>query len=340
MIDPRTQFPLFYDNPAICALAPEARWTISGQIHEDTDAETPNTRKAPIDLRCLLDDGRLRGAWATDAQCLVTLDELTQAIPAAANTAFFLTARTDGLIVIDIEPSCPPEVAASLLALPDAEIIYRELSMSGRGYHLIAPLPANFYEYPLAAGKRVLREEHGWYEILLTHWVTFTRTPIPASTMANARHATDTPFASVAELYQSLAEKVTEASAVIATAVHTDVAMPEIAYAETIVDTAVANSSSRLKTLKDFNGDHSRWEFSTLATLYRYMQAPISERFILGEIRYSDSDRAWLLFQAARKVLPARPKHQELRNGRPFLLDRAASLIAQRNIDKQEQNTP
>lgn len=154
-------FPQFYGNPAIRALADASRWTISGQIGDDDldVAGKPPTRKAPIDIRHLLDFGRVRGAWALDERCLVTLDELTQAVPDAANNAFYLQALTDGLLVLDIEPDCPPHIAVDLLRLPGA--LYSELSMSGNGFHILAPLPQNFHDFPIASTKRVLREEHG-----------------------------------------------------------------------------------------------------------------------------------------------------------------------------------
>src|SRR5207248_8940766 len=128
--DPRGWFPQFYDNPAIRALASARRWTVSGQIGEDIEE-----RKAPIDLRELIDHGRVRGAWSIGPACLTDLDELTCALPAASNAAFFLQAQTDGLVVIDVEADCPPGIAADLLRQPG--ILYAELSMSGRGFHLV-----------------------------------------------------------------------------------------------------------------------------------------------------------------------------------------------------------
>ncbi len=326
--DPRMRFAAFYDNPAIRTLAGAARWTISGRLGDDPD-DPKSTRKAPIDLRALLDDNWLRGAWSVDEQCLVVLDELTDRLPTAANTAFYLRASTDGLMVIDIESECPPEVSAQLLALP--EVVYCEQSMSGRGFHLVTPLPANFSEFPIAAGKRVLREEHGWYEILLDHWVTFTRRP-PA-TASPARSATADPgrFTSVADVYAFLAQQVRVPTASAAD-IGTGAEAPDIPGGSQIVRQTVAAASHRFKTLDDFGGDHSRYEFSVLGTLHRQMLNHLVEHISLGH-SYSSSELAWLLFQAAEQVLPERPKHRERRNGRPFLLDRAAAMVAQQNSD-------
>jgi hypothetical protein len=48
----------------------------------------------------------------------------------------------------------------------------------------------------------------------------------------------------------------------------------------------------------------------------------------VNRVTYSFDDRAWLLYQAALQALPSRPKHSERRNGRPFLLERAAAMVA------------
>ncbi|MFP3802932.1 hypothetical protein, partial [Paraburkholderia sp. SIMBA_027] len=80
--------------------------------------------------------------------------------------------------------------------------------MSGRGYHLVIPVPTNLHDFPVAVGKRVLREEHGWYELLFEHWVTFTRRPVPADVLARAESTPDTPrFAAVEDVYAALAAK-------------------------------------------------------------------------------------------------------------------------------------
>ncbi|MGW6600479.1 hypothetical protein [Streptomyces sp. NPDC055036] len=344
--DPHALFPQFYGNPAIRVLASACRWTISGQIR-DEDPDDPDkrpTRKAPIDVRHLLTGctpgcrhaGTLRGAFALDETCLLSLHELTAAIPNAANTAFYLQAQTDGLFVLDIEPDCPPRVATDLLRLPG--VLYSEQSMSGRGFHLIMPMPRNFHDFPIAAGKRVLREEHGWYELLLDHWTTFTRQPVPERIVAQADAATATPaFTSVEDLYAQLAVKARESSGASASAVDTAEAMPDIPYWQAIVEQTLACARRQLRDPGDFNDDMSSWEFSVLASLYGRMQTQLRAYSALG-IEYSAGDTAWLLYKAALDVIPPRPKHSEQRNGRPFLLYRAAALVADREAGSRSAN--
>ncbi|MBT8162932.1 MULTISPECIES: hypothetical protein [Arthrobacter] len=319
-VDPRAWFPGFYANPAVQALAPASRWTISGQLGDNEDQ-----RKAPVDIRELLDHRRLRGAWALDDRCLLTLDELTSRLPTAANCAFYLRAPLDGLIVIDIEKSCPPDISGQLLALPS--IIYSEQSMSGLGYHLLTALPGNFADFPGAAGHKVLREEHGWYEILIDHWITFTRRPLDEDAVNRGRSADVTPgFSSVEAVYAALAEAARSrntGSGAVATTVH----VPDIPGSGRIVRQMIDGTRKRLKTPDDFHGDTSRWEFSVLGTLYHEMHTHLAGPAGFG-CPYSRSDQAWLLYQAAVRILPERHKHHERRNGRPFLLDRAAAMIA------------
>lgn len=322
-LNPRTHFSDFYSNSAILTLSGASRWAVSGRLGEEAKG------KAPIDVRHLFDTGgRIRGAWARDDQCLVTLDELTERLPTAANAAFFLQAPTDGLIVIDIEPDCPEEISMQLLRL--SGILYSETSMSGRGFHLVTQLPKNFYDHQAAAGKKVLREEHGWYEILLDHWVTFTRRPISDEiwTRVSAVGAPEECYASTDALFASLA-KTAKATGTTSATVHTSVETPEITGGEEIVSRTLDGADPRFKTLDDFAGDASRWEFSVLGTLYNEMRHHLVVVGYLRRTSFSDGDVAWLLYEAAQQVLPPRSKHRERRNGRPFLLDRAAAMVAE-----------
>lgn len=332
-IDPRARFPHFYGNLVVQALASAKRWTISGRL-TNKDTDELRDRKAPIDARHLIDTNRVRGAWATDQQCLVTLSELTERIPAAANAAFFLQASTDGLMIIDIEPKCPEEVARNLLALPGA--IYTEISMSGNGYHLAIQPPANHRDFKIALGKKVLKHEQGWFEILIEHWVTFTRNPIEGDIMARAFEVDlgTAEYSTFEDVYESLAKNVKPARSPLIQIGDLGCGQPKIPAMDRIIPRMISGAQSRLKSVEDFSGDHSRFEFSTLGVLHRQMQFILSDVMLLAhemgepDVNYSQEDETWLLFLAAQEVLPPRAKHNEVRNGRPFLLDRAAVMVS------------
>ncbi|WP_222064863.1 hypothetical protein [Brevibacterium casei] len=273
-------------------------------------------------MRALLDIGRVRGAWRIGPECLVTLDELTDRLPEAANLAYYLQAQTDGRVVVDSELGCPEEV----LTLPGVQ--YSETSMSGRGYHLVTALPDNFYEFTAASGKRVLRESHGSYELLLDHWVTFTRRPIAADVMEAAQHeSSPREFASVGDLYASLARSA-KAKCPVSTGVRATGEAPPIKGGELIVERTLEGARPWLRTLYQFDGDCSRWEFSILGTLFREMRDHLVRVGFVRRTEYTSGDQAWLLYRAALETSPERPKHHERRNGRPFLLDRAAAMVA------------
>lgn len=309
--DPRSAFPEFYDNPIVNAIADIPRWTVS-----DSD-------KMPINTRELMTTGRLWGAHAISDECLVTLDELTGFLPTAANNAFYLRAQTDGFLVLDIEKTCPPEIARKMLSIPS---LYGELSMSGKGYHLVLPLPANFWDFPIATGKKVLKEAHGYYEILLDHWVTFTRSPIPGGRLPDIDYA---PGA-WENLYAELAKDAVEAP--VADFDFT-AERPDIPRIDTILDLMTRRGLE--KALEDFRGDFSRYEFSTLGVLYnRLGPILIAIADAVPDAVFDASAKSWLIYEAATRLLPYRDKHEEIRNGMPLLLNAAYSLVARRLGDK------
>lgn len=314
-IDPRSTYTEFYENPIIGAIADIERWTVS------------DNEKVPINMRELLDRGRIWGAHEISSECLVSLSEMTEKLPQAANNAFYLRAQTDGFLVLDIEKTCPPDVAAKLLTIP---ALYAERSMSGKGYHLILPLPANFWDYPIATGKRVLQEQHGWYEILLDHWVTFTRNVIPARSLPEP----DRGGSAWSDLYASLASAAVEAPT---TEFDVSAERPEIVRVDQILELMTRRGLE--KTLDDFNGDSSRYEFSSLGTLYNRL-APILVAIKDAEpgADFDASAKSWLIYEAAARLIPHRDKHDEIRNGMPLLLNAAVSLVARR-LGAQEPAT-
>lgn len=304
--DPHSAFPEFYDNPIIRAIADLPRWTVS------------DNEKVPINMRELIASGRVWGAHEISDECLVRLDELTGVLPTAANNAFYLRAQTDGFIVLDIEKTCPPDIARRLLALPN---LWAEPSMSGKGYHLVMPLPSNFWDYPIAVSKRVLKEEHGYYEILLDHWVTFTRIAMPTSSLP----AKNFEHGAWETVYAELAQDAVEAPV---SEFDISVDRPSIPRAEQIVELMTRRPLE--KSPEDFHNDHSRFEFSALGILYNRLKTILIAVGEADDTIYDESAQSWLVYDAAVQLLPPRDKHEEIRNGMPLLLNAAVSLVARR----------
>lgn len=306
-IDPHSAFPEFYTNPIIGAIADVPRWTVS------------DNAKVPINMRELISSGRVWGAHEISDQCLVRLDELTRFLPTAANNAFYLRAQTDGFVVLDIEKTCPPEVSQRLLSLPN---LWVEPSMSGKGYHLVMPLPSNFWDYPIAVGKTVLKEVHGYYEILLDHWVTFTRTSLPASALPPQNFEAG----AWEEVYADLAKDAVESPV---SEFDITAERPEIPRLEQIIELMTRRPLE--KSPEDFHNDYSRYEFSALGILYNRLKTiliAVSE--VETEAVYDEAAMSWLIYEAAVRMLPARDKHEEVRNGMPLLLNAAVSLVGRR----------
>jgi hypothetical protein len=104
----------------------------------------------------------------------------------------------------------------------------------------------------------------------------------------------------------------------------------EIPFADKIVDSALAKAEQWFKEPSDFDDDLSRWEFSVIAILIPSIEREVAVFRTTNRVTYSDSDIAHLLHRAAARAIPSRPKHHEMRHGRPYLLERCLQAIALR----------
>lgn len=318
--DPYRAFPDFYTNPTIAELAERARWTVS------------DNQKVPMNARAMLDGTGLYGAKFADQRCLVTLTELTAKLPTASNCALRVETDLDDLVVLDIEKTCPIEVRNHLLTLPG--VLYSEVSRSGRGYHLVLPKPELYDHHELARSKTVLRHEQGWYEVLQSHYVTLTRTPIPTEVWQAAReHAQQHGTADFETVYSELAAAARPSASQVTQVELEEPSIPLRNKAISYITALPVRS-----TLEDFGGDTSRWETSHLGTFYNRLDELLGTTpFRATCHQYSDSDRAWIIYRAAEKTLPWRPKHDEQRGGMPLLLSAAQYVVSQRRSQKDQQ---
>lgn len=299
-------FPGFLDNPVVRQLAQNPRWTLS------------DSRKRPMDMWAMV-RGEVVGASEPSPGCLMRLDQLNAVMPQAANNAYFLSYRRDGYMVIDIEKTCPEHLRDELLALP---CLYSELSMSGKGYHLVMPAPDVVDDHPDALLKTVLRHPRGWYEILLEHYVTFTRRPVPA-------HLSGTPGRSWDEVYAELASQAVASER--ASLDMTDQA-PDIPCRDELVGLLSRQKYSR--DLASFHGDNSAYEFGYAGFLWNKLELfLVADKFSRSHA-WTDEHKAWIIYLAMVKVLEHRPKHDEVRSRMPLLLNTAANLVARRSADR------
>lgn len=304
-------FEHFYGNPVIQKLALERRWTIS-----DKD-------KVPIDMTDLLmSNGQIiHGALNKKEghNPYVDLHTLMTHIPNAANNAYWLDAKTDGVIVLDIEPKCPKEIAHELLKLP---AYYGEYSMSGNGYHLILPLPNTFPE--VYSCMNAVKEEHGYYEFLCNHYVTFTRNVLPAGLVPDMGQAS---YGDFMKIWNNLAvhvdlDKRNSVQAVLDEEEDTE-------WTDFIQNILQSDVKAYRKTPDDFCDDMSRYEFGYTCHMYRELIEILKSL----KVFYTRSQVVWEVYRAVSATIDYRDKHDTARNGMPWLLYLSAE-VAGRNYDE------
>lgn len=315
-------FPDFYNHPFIQSIANTERWTVS------------DNNKRPLDMFEWIYRQNIRGAATTDANSLVNLHKLCETIPNATNNTFFMDSLQDNFVMLDIEKTCPDDIKQELLKLP---YIYGETSLSGKGYHLVFPVPDYFFEYPIATKKLVMKEEHGYYEILLNHYVMFTRNMLPPAIGT----------ADFEPIFRSLCEKQKDT--------HRDNVnindmepMPGPDYDKIV---ALLMRQDYKKSPSDFFDDMSKYEYGYIGFLhYKLNQIlkvntiaiekvyseehgkEISKKYI-----YSDNEKAWILYNVAKERIQHRAKHDEMRDNLPWLLYLAREIIAKTETDKSKK---
>ncbi|MBO5435443.1 hypothetical protein J6A31_06600 [bacterium] len=299
-------FPDFYNNVFIQAIAPHDRWTVS------------DNTKRPIDMHALIHEQKIWGAaFDRGYNPLVDLQTLCNTIPSATNNAYYLDALIDGFVILDIEPKCPDVIKQKFLNLP---YVYGETSMSGKGLHLVFDLPKDIIEkYPAAKQKLALKEEHGYYEILLNHMVTFTRNILPPRMF--------TEDISVFEnIFELLAMKQKEASAGDTTIEAINIDIDDIPHVNKLLTPLRAQIYN--KTPNDFYNDMSKFEFGITGFYYRALMKLLGKNNKFKDHVYSDEEKAVILYKITSEKLNHRDKHDQIRNNMPWLLYIATCLIA------------
>lgn len=285
----------FIQNEFIQSIAENTRWTVS------------TSKKKPIDMNVLRRQGRIVGATFKDGNCpLVDLYDVRNIIPNATNATYRLNQSLDDFVVLDIEPKCPPEIRDNLLTLP---YIYGELSMSGKGFHLVFPKPQTNYEEILMS-KPAIQEERGYYEILLTHYVTFTGMILKPTEQCKFQDITK-----FYELFDNLA-KTKKLSINKEMDTSNIPKLDHIACGKTIVETL--KRATYEKTYEDFH-NHSVYEFGVIG-FYMHNLDLILSTTKYSKLKYSDQEKLRIIYTIVSDVIPHREKHDELRNGMPMLM--------------------
>lgn len=289
----------FSTDAFIQSIANNVRWTVS-----------TNT-KMPLDMHLLISTNgtEIKGAkFEGDWTPLVKLQEIIDFIPQASNFAYFLNQATDSFVVLDIEPKCPPEIRDRLLKLPCK---YIELSMSGNGFHLVFDTPKDSVYQDIIAAKPAIKEEHGYYEILLNHYVTFT---------GNVCKLNDNIVQDdITEFYKVFDTLASQAEIKQSRDVETDdlPKLEEIPQYESIID--ILMDARYTKSLGDFSYDNSKYEFSVIGFYFNRMNMLLkTTKFASHE--YTEQERMVLLYNIIKEIIPYREKHDTYRDGLPLLM--------------------
>lgn len=301
----------FIQHPFVQKIANNQLWTISDNI------------KRPIDMIVLRDQHKVVGATFSNENSLVSLYELYNIIPNAANYAYYLDAHTDNFVVLDIEPSCSDKTKNELLQMNP---LYIETSMSGKGIHMIFEFPKDIMDkYPDAKNKIVFRGDNHEYEILINHYVTFTGRQISHEPVENPK--------SFRDLFEKLAsrQKPTATKSDINIDEMQPVDTKELPFLMELLTTAMNRYNKTPDDFKKENGhdnDTSRWEYAIIGYMYSKLQNILKVQKIANDHTYTLEEQIWIMYQIIYDYIEHRPKHDTLRNGRPFIIFLMETIIA------------
>lgn len=298
--DAYNAFPAFYGNPMIQEMSMKPKWTFSKD-------------KIPMDMFAFLKLNKFEGCQTMFENSMVTLPELLAAIPNISNHAYYLDCYEDGYVCLDIEKTCPDDIKAKLLK---TDYIYGETSLSGQGYHLFYPDADFITDYPIAADKIVLKEEHGYYEVHRCHWVTFTRHTLKKSSGEEDFYA----------FYEQLCKEAKESAR---TDFDTTKQQPEIPLLDDIEGYMTGCLDGYQKTPEDFNNDLSKFEFGYFGYLYIRLYRLLESTKFQNET-YDNNQRMWILYLLGKDHIPSphRKKHDEFRAGLPWFLYLSREVVA------------
>lgn len=300
-------YPNFYNNPLIHSIGLTPKWSISDE------------NKRPIDLVTFAMTDRIVGCDPNKKNTMVTLPQSVDIVGGyPSNHAFFLEAATDGFMILDIEPSCPANLKSKFLQMP---YIYGETSLSGKGYHLLFPIPKNYNDFPIAKTKIKMQDKTTYYEILMNHWVTFTRNMLPPA-------PNPSPYPnSWEDTYAYLASQQTK-SEIERDIDYTPEDITKIPDYSLIL-TYLTKANQYIKSPKDFFGNMSSYEFGYMSHKLNKLNTLLkATKFKNNGHTYTDQDKITILSEIASEELDYRPKHDEFRQNIPWLTYVAKQVVA------------
>lgn len=267
----------------------------------------------------LMHEQKIRGASFYDGESLIPLPDIIRFFAKhkqiLTNCCYYLHSSVDNFVVLDIEPDCDESLKQQFLNTP---YIYGERSLSGKGYHLVYPLPDWLSDYPAAEGKTVIKDKKRDFEILMCHYCTFTGNSIPPAAQTTSDFF-DRTFKELAAIQEVKEKRQIEL---------TDIERPDYPYSDRILElleyaarTWMDMEHKRPFLNKNGTRDHSAYEFAMIGYLYKKYKSIMQTDVIKANpYPFTDNHTAWFIYEAVRNTLPERPKHNTERNGMPYLL--------------------
>lgn len=305
-------FKEFYTNPFIKSIENNKRWSIS------------DNNKMPVNMSALKLN-KIYGASFKVPEHMETLNGTLDIIPYPKNHAYYMDIHKDDFILLDIEPECPEEIKKEFLKTP---YIYGEYSLSGKGVHLIYKKPKNWKDYDVILKKANVKEKNSFYEIMFSHWVTFTRNTLDI--IDNSKNNDNDFFE---KTFTKLCEEHKDVKVVKMDFEIQKEQKDKIKNFDYIVN-SILSTITYQKRPEDFyddkrgKNDMSKYEFGVTGFYYIRLKRFLDSYDIkYSNYEYSLEDKALLLYGITKKFLKFRPKHNEKRENLPWLLHLAKRVI-------------
>lgn len=301
----------FYNNPFIKSIENKPYWSIS------------DDKKMPINMKALRFN-KIYGASFKIPDHMTTIDKTLDIIPYPKNHAYFMDVKKDDFILLDIEPNCPKDLKDKFLKTP---YIYGEYSLSGKGIHLVYEKPKNYKDFPVVLNKPNVKEKNKFYEIMFSHWVTFTRNTLPI--IDNSKNNNNNFFQ---ETFEKLCEENKNFSvAKIDFEINKD-DINKIMYYNNIVTYLKDIAPQYNKRPEDFydndkgEPDISKYEFGYTGYTYNNLKRLLGAK-PYNNIKYTKEQKALLVYASIKDKIPFRKKHNEKRDNLPWLLYLSKRII-------------
>lgn len=302
-----TNHPKFYNHPLIAKLSPDERWT--------ANAALTGKGKMPIALDKFIYEQRIAGCDMHGPPALAALPFIQEHLPTVNHHTYWLENPRTGYMCLDVEPDCPQDLKDRFLRV---DYVYGEKSLSGKGYHLWLPYPADLMaKYPAATTKTQIKHPNKWFEFLLDrHFVTFTRNMLPpASGHEDISDVMDALWA---------AAKTSKVNQIAGLSLE----RPQIPEYDRLMH--LLRQATCRRTLEDCGGDESKYDF-TLGVFYynRFLDVVGgSGDFAHKGYVYTDAEILWVVYDLLSEIRPDRDEEKGPHSGMPWLMFQVSRVIA------------